>query len=72
MKSRLRDKNAKNVSFEGTLLPSAVKNPMKNQVSMEILYPGMSKDSFPECFLQFAQICFFGILFVTYMRGKIG
>ena len=42
----IEGQNAKNVSFEGTLLPSAVKNPMKNQVSLEVLYPGMSGDSF--------------------------
>lgn len=44
----IEGQNAKNVSFEGTLLPSAVKNPMKNQVSLEVLYPGMSKDSFAD------------------------
>lgn len=44
----IEGRNAKNVSFAGTIPENTIKNPMRNQVSIEVLYPGMSGESFAD------------------------
>lgn len=48
IKETVEEDNIKNISVYGQLPENKIKNPMKNQVTLEVLYPGMSEESFLE------------------------